>query len=80
MKRYPSITLVTVRCSCCNEKAPHDRDHAVCQYDPATQMVVCPNCEDEYILGSTKEGIIPQLIDIPDTLIDYETLDMDEDD
>jgi hypothetical protein len=43
-------------------------------------MVVCPNCEDEYILGSTKEGIIPQLVDIPDNLIDYDVREYEPDD
>lgn len=80
MKRYPQITLVTVRCSCCNENAPHDKDHAVCQYAPATEMVVCPNCQEDYVNNCKVYGTAVVFVDLPSEKIDFETLDMDEDD
>ena len=80
MKRYPQITIVTVRCSCCNENAPHDRDHAVCQYDPATEMVVCPNCQDDYRSSAELWGKVVVWADLPSDKIDYDVREYEPDD
>ena len=81
MKRsYPQITLVTVRCSCCNENAPHNKDNAVCQYDPDTEMVVCPNCEDDYVVSSAAYGYVVVWADLPSEKLDYDVREYEPDD
>jgi len=80
MKRFPQITTVTVRCSCCNENAPHDRDHAVCLYDPATEMVVCPNCQEDYVNNCKAYGTAVVFVDLPSDKLDYDVREYEPDD